>query len=137
VPWHQDTMIAVKEKHNVAGYGAWSVKDSISHVRPPREVLEQMLTVRLHLDCCDSENGPLRVIPGSHQGGILSPDAIKRERKETAEKICCVERGGCVVISPLLLHASTKATRPRRRRVIHLEFASIELPESLDWYERY
>jgi len=130
-------MIAVKEKHNVDGYGAWSVKDSIPHVRPPREVLEQMLTVRLHLDCCDSGNGPLRVIPGSHQGGIFSPDAIQRKQNETAEKVCCVERGGCVVISPLLLHASAKAIRPRRRRVVHLEFANVELPEPLDWYERF
>jgi len=130
-------MIAVKEKHKVAGYEAWSIKSGIPHVRPPAEVLDHMLTVRLHLDRCDSENGPLLVIPGSHRGGILSPDAIKRKRNETVEKVCCVERGGCVVISPLLLHASSKASQPRQRRVIHLEFASTELPEPLDWYERY
>jgi len=32
---------------------------------------------------------------------------------------------------PLLLHASSKAQRPGRRRVLHLEFATRPLPAGL------
>jgi hypothetical protein len=33
-------------------------------VHPPAEILDKMLTLRVHLDDCGEENGPLRVIPG-------------------------------------------------------------------------
>ena len=42
---------------------AWTLKAGIPHARPPAEVLEGMLTVRLHLDDAGPENGPLRVHP--------------------------------------------------------------------------
>jgi hypothetical protein len=47
-----------------------------------------------------------------------------------------VPRGGVLLMRPLLLHASQKATRPARRRVIHLEYAACDLPSGLDWNER-
>ena len=37
---------------------------------------------------------------------------------------------------PLLVHASSPATVPSRRRVVHLEFAAAELPSPLEWAER-
>src|SRR6476620_8795540 len=52
VPWHQDLNIAVAEKHEIPGWGPWSVKEGLPHVRPPAECLADMLTVRLHLDDC-------------------------------------------------------------------------------------
>lgn len=66
VAWHQDLTIAVKEKIEVEGCTAWSVKDGIVHVQPPVSALERMATVRLHLDDCGLDNGPLQVIPRSH-----------------------------------------------------------------------
>jgi len=41
-----------------------------------------------------------------------------------------------LVIRPLLLHASSSCAIPKSRRVIHLEFASAELPHGLDWHDR-
>jgi len=37
---NQDLTIAVRERHDVVGWGPWSVKDGVVHVQPPREVLE-------------------------------------------------------------------------------------------------
>src|SRR5258705_4232744 len=59
VTWHQDLTIAVQAKIKAPGFSAWTVKDGVVHVQPPPEVLEWMLTVRLHLDDCNSANGPL------------------------------------------------------------------------------
>ncbi|MCA9232475.1 MAG: phytanoyl-CoA dioxygenase family protein [Planctomycetales bacterium] len=136
VTWHQDTTISVKEKHEVSGYDAWSKKHGIWHVRPPREVLERMVTVRLHLDPCNNEEGPLHVITDSHRRGIIPASVMQQCVRETAKCSCTVDRGGAVVMSPLLLHASPKALRPSRRRVLHFEFADIELSPPLDWYDR-
>ena len=39
------------------GYGPWTVKAGIAHVRPPIGVLEGMLTLRVHLDDCGPGRG--------------------------------------------------------------------------------
>jgi ectoine hydroxylase-related dioxygenase (phytanoyl-CoA dioxygenase family) len=136
VTWHQDLTIAVKSQKESPGYGPWSVKDDVVHVQPPNQVLEQMLAVRVHLDDCNAENGPLRVIPSSHRHGKLSPDQIHSLRSETPEKTCLVPSGGVLLMRSLLLHASSKATSPTHRRVVHLEFAATELASDLEWYEK-
>ena len=47
-----------------------------------------------------------------------------------------VARGGILAFRPLLLHASSPARQPRHRRVVHLEFAAVELAGGLEWHER-
>jgi ectoine hydroxylase-related dioxygenase (phytanoyl-CoA dioxygenase family) len=70
------------------------MKDGLMHVQPPIAVLEQMLTVRLHLDDCNSSNGPLQVIPGSHKSGRLDMERVSEWRKRGPATICSVARGG-------------------------------------------
>ncbi|WP_363285187.1 phytanoyl-CoA dioxygenase family protein [uncultured Sphingomonas sp.] len=70
--WHQDRTIEVAERLDIPGYGPWTVKQGRLHVSPPIDVLETMLTVRLHLDPVGPDNAPLEVAPGSHRWG-LSP----------------------------------------------------------------
>jgi ectoine hydroxylase-related dioxygenase (phytanoyl-CoA dioxygenase family) len=137
VPWHQDLSIAVRERKHVEGYGPWSLKAGVPHVQPPMEVLERMVTVRLHLDDCGEENGPLKVLPGSHKQGRLSPEQIQEARKQTQEVNCIAPRGGAVLMKPLILHASSEAITPGHRRVLHLEYASQALPGGLEWFEQH
>jgi ectoine hydroxylase-related dioxygenase (phytanoyl-CoA dioxygenase family) len=94
-----------------------------------------MVTVRLHLDDCGADNGPLRVIPGSHAQGILMGDEIAHWRKNITGVACEVPRGGVLLMRPLILHASSSAKVPGHRRVIHLEYAAGELPGGLEWAE--
>lgn len=136
VAWHQDLAIAVRERRELAGWGPWSVKAGVPHVQPPTAVLENMLTVRIHLDACDEENGPLRVLPGSHRDGKLSPSAIEEWKQRTRPVEIRCAAGALLLMHPLTLHASSASTRPAHRRVIHLEYAAGPLPEGLDWYER-
>src|SRR5712664_1372248 len=84
VAWHQDLTIAVRQQLNVAGYGPWSTKAGIPHVQPPVLVLQNVLTLRLHLDHTDEANGALRVLPGSHKNGRLNAQDIEscQERDE-------------------------------------------------------
>ena len=136
VIWHQDLTIAVREQVSVVGYGPWSEKEGVAHVQPPAEVLEQMLAVRIHLDDCGAANGPVRVLSGSHRVGRLSPAAIDAWKAGGAPVDCLVERGGILAFRPLILHASSPATVVAHRRVIHIEFAAVELPKPLEWHSR-
>jgi ectoine hydroxylase-related dioxygenase (phytanoyl-CoA dioxygenase family) len=133
VAWHQDLTIAVRERIEVPGFAAWSVKDGLVHVQPPVSVLDQMLTVRLHLDDCGLENGPLQVIPKSHKAGRLTGKQVLDCREREQPRACVVPRGGALLMRPLLLHASSPAVTPMHRRVVHLEFASNALPGGLEW----
>ncbi|MBI3272289.1 MAG: phytanoyl-CoA dioxygenase family protein [Planctomycetes bacterium] len=136
VAWHQDLAIALQERRAAPGFSGWSEKDGIPHAIPPVAVLERMLAVRVHLDDCGPENGPLLVIPGSHVSGILRRDEIDSLRARGPVVECIVAQGGLLAFRPLLLHASAPATRPSRRRVVHLEFAAGELTGGLEWHCR-
>lgn len=125
VPWHRDETIAVRARHDLPGFGPWSEKAGVVHVRPPAVVLDRMVTVRLHLDDCDANNGALSVRPGTHLGA----DA-------TDEVLCAVHAGDAVVMRPRIEHASAKASNPSRRRVLHVECAADDLPAPLEWAER-
>ena len=135
VSWHQDLAIAVRRRQEVPGFGGWSMKAGVTHVQPPSAILEQMLTVRIHLDDCGAENGPLQVLPGSHQAGRLEAAEIRTWRARAVPEPCLVARGGAVLMRPLLLHASAPAQLPGHRRVVHLEFAAQPLPGGLEWLD--
>ena len=136
VVWHQDVSIAVRERASVTGFGPWSEKAGVPHVQPPADLLERMLAVRVHLDDCGAANGPVRVLPGSHRVGRLSADAIDGWRAGAEPVDCLAERGAVLAFRPLLLHASSRASSPAHRRVVHFEFAAEELPEPLAWHAR-
>ncbi|MES2934139.1 MAG: phytanoyl-CoA dioxygenase family protein [Pseudomonadota bacterium] len=133
VPIHQDLSIPVAERIDHPLLSGWSEKEGCWYVQPPVALLEQLLIVRLHLDPCGAADGALRVVPGSHLGGRLDIDAVQRQRSQRSEKICCVERGGTLIMRPLLLHASSKATGLSKRRVLHFVFGPVNLPYGLQW----
>lgn len=120
---HRDTTVAVAARIETPGFGPWSVKSGVVHVRPPDEVLSRMWTLRVAIDPAPASNGPLRVVPGSH-----------RESRETKTwRVMACEPGDVVLMKPLLMHASDRATSPSRRRVLHLEWAPDPLPSPLRW----
>jgi ectoine hydroxylase-related dioxygenase (phytanoyl-CoA dioxygenase family) len=134
VVWHQDMTIAVQERRETPGFGPWSEKAGVTHVQPPPSILEGMLSLRLHLDTCDEDNGPLRVLPGSHRYGRLDAAATRQWRHEHPEVVCTVPTCGALLMRPLLLHASSDSRRPGHRRVIHIDFAAEDLPFGLRWH---
>ncbi|MEG4345700.1 phytanoyl-CoA dioxygenase family protein [Microcoleus sp. A003_D6] len=134
VAWHQDLTIAVRGKINVPGFNTWSIKAGIVCVQPPIFVMENILTLRLHLDDATEANGTLKVLPSSHRYGKMSAEAIQIWKQNTFPITCNVSKGGVLVMRPLLLHSSSAAIAPSRRRVIHLEYSSLDLPEGLEWY---
>jgi ectoine hydroxylase-related dioxygenase (phytanoyl-CoA dioxygenase family) len=133
--WHQDCVIAVAQRKGVPGWGPWSIKGGVHHVRPSSELMSRMLAVRLHLDDCGIDNGPLRVVPGSHRRGFLSGTQIQDWPKDHAIT-CTARRGDAILMRPLLLHGSSVAKTPSGRRVLHLEFATDELPAGISWRDR-
>jgi hypothetical protein len=130
LPWHKDYSLAVRSHGRVGAFTKPTVKAGVPHVVAPKEVLDRMLTVRVHLDAVTPENGPLRVIPGSHR-------AYHQKDDPPGEAVALHCRAGDVLLMrPLVTHASghSKAGAASHRRVVHLECAAdAELPDGYAW----
>jgi ectoine hydroxylase-related dioxygenase (phytanoyl-CoA dioxygenase family) len=122
VTWHQDVMFPFARAVAVPGYELPGIKDGVHYARPPRTILEELIAVRVHLDPCGADNGPLRLAPGSHRLGILRAADIAGTVARVGEVTCVADEGEAVVLRPLVLHASSRAVSPHHRRVLHVVF---------------
>jgi ectoine hydroxylase-related dioxygenase (phytanoyl-CoA dioxygenase family) len=123
VVWHQDTALPLKEKREALGWGPWSVKEGVNYAHAPASALEQVLALRVHLYESTVENGPLRVLPGTHALAVLTDEQIHDLSTKIAEVECLVGKGGVLAMRPLIVHASSKAQSEMPRRVLHVEYA--------------
>jgi hypothetical protein len=133
VSLHQDLSIPVAERIESSQCSGWSQKEGDLFVQPPVAVLEDIVSLRVHLDDCNETNGALRVVSGSHRLGRLTSSAAMAERNRCGERSVAVPRGGVMAMRPLLLHASSKAFNDTPRRVLHFVFGPSDLPEGLRW----
>jgi len=133
VPWHQDRTIAVRERRDVAGFSPWSTKAGIAHVEPPFAIIERMITIRAHLDECDADNAPLLIAPGSHRAGRVPAKQVADVAREYGSRACLAAAGDAWIYATSIIHASERAHVPRRRRVLHVDYAAEALPGGLAW----
>ncbi len=124
VVWHQDTALPLRERRDTPGWGPWSVKDGVIYAHAPANALSQVLALRVHLDDSTSENGPLRVLPGTHTLGVLTDEALHDLSTRIAVVDCLVPRGGLLAMRPRIVHASSKSQSEAPRRVLHIEYAA-------------
>lgn len=133
VTWHQDRTVAVSDRFDMVGWGPWSRKADVWHVQPPLDVLENMVTIRVHLDAATTANGCLKIAPGSHRLGLIPSDKVLEHIDQHKVVYCEVPAGGVVVMRPHVLHASGKSITRAPRRVLHFEYSSFQLPTGIQW----
>lgn len=75
---------------------------------PDRLLPVGLVALRLHLDDSRLDNGPLRVLPGTHALGLLTESDIGRLTTEISAVDCVIPVGGVMVMRPLIVHASSK-----------------------------
>jgi Phytanoyl-CoA dioxygenase (PhyH) len=133
LPWHKDLTVAVRDNRLPSSrFTHPTRKAGVPHVEAPTELLETMLTARIHLDPATDENGPLKVIPGSHAGGK------KLTLGKTPPQTILAVAGDVLLIRPLVAHSSGNSRPETRqhRRILHLEFAAQEqLPDGYAWHD--
>ena len=132
VSYHQDLTISVDKKMELKNFKNWTNKQNQFAVQPPIEILEKNFTIRIHLDKTTNENGALKIINKSHINRICRIENLELK----TETICEVDKGGIMIMKPLLFHASNKTINNERRRVIHIEFSNQQLPNGLEWSEK-
>jgi ectoine hydroxylase-related dioxygenase (phytanoyl-CoA dioxygenase family) len=136
VPWHQDVHIPVTQCI-AEGWGPWSQKDGMPYVVAPEPWLSRRIALRLHVDACDENKGPLQIIPGSHRHGRLSAAQIDNLAANGTVITVVAQPGDVLVMHPLLLHRSAPARQPSHRRVVHVEWCDAPLPPEAMWLDAH
>lgn len=131
LPWHQDLTVAVRDNRLPSThFRRPTTKAGVPHAEAPVEVLRRMLTLRLHLDDVTDENGPLKVLAGSHRAG-KSLDLSGEVR------VVYAAAGDVLLMRPLLAHCSNRSKEgtARHRRILHLELSAAgPLPDGYEWH---
>lgn len=133
VTWHQDRTVAVSQRFEADGWGPWSLKSGAWHVQPPLAVLQDMVTIRVHLDAATRSNGCLKIIPATHKIGLLASDQVMASVDKEQAVYCETPAGGAVIMRPHILHASEKSAVNAPRRILHFEYSSYPLPAGITW----
>lgn len=132
VAFHQDTALPLEKALDTNGWGPSSLKDGIRFSHAPTWALRKIVAVRVHLDASTPENGPLRVIPGTHNERVLDDAEFEKIANQGPAVECPVGKGGVIAMSPLIFHASSKIKNHMPRRVLHIEYApSLDLGEGV------
>lgn len=138
VNWHQDITINLKSKIKDDRFKNWRILEDRVVVQPNLELLNSILTFRIHLDKTDENNGALSVVNDSEESGVLRVSEeylnLVRSRIDIAE----IERGGVMMMSPLTVHSSRRSKLDvSRRRVIHLEITELSEAKNLPFVELF
>ncbi|MEX0304535.1 MAG: phytanoyl-CoA dioxygenase family protein [Leisingera sp.] len=133
LPWHQDRVIAVKERPDTPIAKNWSCKCGAWHCEPPEAVLSNMLFVRLYLDDVSERSGGMQMALGSHKHGVLLKDDVRVLAEASVQETEHARRGDMLVMNMLLVHRSLPARSQQPRRVIRVDYANRALPKPLEW----
>jgi ectoine hydroxylase-related dioxygenase (phytanoyl-CoA dioxygenase family) len=124
VTWHQDTALPLRRHVGDPEWGPWSTKSGVLYAHAPASALERVVALRVSLDDSTVTNGPLRVLPATHRDGVLTDAEIEQRARTITPVDCLAGAGGVVAMRPLAVHASSKSSDSRPRRVLHIEYAT-------------
>src|SRR5262249_2931219 len=96
IPWHPDTAPPLVNRVESNGWGPWSEKAGAIYAHAPAWALSRIVALRVHLDSSDLDNGPLRVVPGSHLQGVLTDQRVLEYVSTHDEVACLTEHGGVI-----------------------------------------
>lgn len=133
LPWHQDRVVALRERVETPGYTNWTNKAGTHHAEPPIRLLEHMLFARVHLDPADTSNGCLQLALGTHARGKIAAAEAEAVANAAPIEDCIAQRGDVLFAKALILHRSSPSRTNAGRRAIRIDYCANELPAPLEW----
>lgn len=133
LPWHQDRVVALRERVEASGFTNWTNKSGIWHAEPPIELLGHMLFARIHLDPADSGNGCLQLALGTHAHGKIAAADADAVASDAPTEDCVAARGDVLFAKALIVHRSSPSQSSAGRRAIRIDYCADPLPQPLEW----
>lgn len=133
LPWHQDRVVALRERVEAPGFSNWSRKAGVWHAEPPPGVMSEMLFARVHLDAADEDNGCLELALGSHALGKIADVNAERIAMTGEREACIAARGDVLFAKALILHRSRPSRKIASRRALRIDYSALELLPPAQW----
>jgi hypothetical protein len=133
LPWHQDRVVALRERIETIGFGNWTNKAGIWHAEPPIGLLEPMLFARIHLDPSDMLNGCLQLALGTHKRGKIPAAEADAVAHAVPIEDCIAARGDVLFAKALIVHRSSPSSASVGRRAVRIDYCAEDLPHPLEW----
>lgn len=131
--WHQDRVVALRNRADVAGFDNWSRKAGVWHAEPPVDLLARMIFARVHIDAADSRNGCLEIALGTHRHGKISAVDVAATVEKSPIEECIGEAGDVLFAKALVAHRSRASQSAAPRRAIRIDYCADALPPPLEW----
>ncbi len=122
VPAHQDLVVPVPSSVPSSAVRNLRARHGTVYAEPPVSALQELVAVRVHFDDASASSGGLFALVGSHARGRWSDADLRQIRSDAFRPYDC-SAGDLLLMKPLVVHRSPRATRPERRRVLHLLYA--------------
>lgn len=133
LPWHQDRVVALRERIGAFGFSNWSRKAGVWHAEPPPGVMDGMLFARVHLDAANEGNGCLELALGSHALGKVADIDAADTAARCEQEACIATRGDVLFARALILHRSRPSQTSAPRRALRIDYSALDLPAPLQW----
>ena len=133
LPWHQDRVVALKDRVEHPGFSNWTRKSGVWHAEPPIEFLENMIFARIHFTRSDEENGCLELVPKSHTLGFVPADKADDVADRLGTVNCVAAPGDVLLVHALTLHRSRASASGMAREALRVDYANQILPPPLEW----
>lgn len=132
LPWHQDRVVALRDRVEAPGFSNWTRKAGVWHAEPPAGVLESMIFARVHLDAADEDNGCLQLALGSHERRVAEQD-VDAAISASVQEPCIAQRGDVLFAKALILHRSRPSRTMAGRRALRIDYSAVALPSPAQW----
>jgi hypothetical protein len=133
LPWHQDRVVALRDRVEAPGFTNWTRKAGVWHAEPPLEIMERMIFARVHLDPADEGNGCLELAIGTHRAGRIAEGNVAATAESSEQESCAAGRGDVLFASALILHRSRPSRSAQKRRALRIDYSADDLPPPLQW----
>lgn len=135
VSWHQDRIIAVKNRADCEDYSNWTAQKDYFHCVAPLSTLSHMLFIRVHFDENAAENGAMQLALGSHRHGVVSAENCATIASQCETEICAAQAGDVLIVHGLMLHRSLSSQSSQSRHVLRVDYAKRDaLDARLQWH---
>jgi predicted DNA-binding transcriptional regulator YafY len=131
---HAPTEESYQNWHQMKGVALASKNAKISLETISDEIAGNIFCIRVHLDDIQEGNGPQLVLPGSHNKRFTTEEInlLSNNSHSYAPELYS---GSVLIMNTLLLTSFSIPPTSKRRRVVHLEFTSSQLPDGFEWTE--
>lgn len=121
LPWHQDRVVAMRERIDDPALTNWSRKNGVWHCEASENTLRQISFLYIAFDHIHENSGGIELAEGTHLQGKIRSQNIELALDKTNTVSPIMFPGECLLVSALTLHRSGLNNSINSRRSLRID----------------